>query len=126
MTTRKAIPAKVQVAVAIRQANGAVLCPLCSNVLCVWEPHILEHMVPLALGGGNDIDNLRWVHAHCAAKKTNGTKATSAGGDLHKIAKAKRLRLARLAKAEVEKKITKSKWRLKRKMSGEVVRVRTR
>lgn len=41
-------------------------------------------------------------------------------------AKERRLRVARLAKAEVEKKLSKPKWKLKRKMSGEVVRVRTR
>lgn len=37
----------------------------------------------------------------------------------------RKLRIARLAKREVEQRVSKSKWRLKKKMSGEVVRVRT-
>jgi hypothetical protein len=38
---------------------------------------------------------LQWVHKPCADKKTNGNKATVAGGDIHKIAKGKRLEKAR-------------------------------
>lgn len=95
MSKRKAIPVKVQVSVAIRQAGG-VRCPLCLGWVDGDEPRVLEHMTPhatmVALGKVPDaIDNLRWVHAECAAKKTNGTKATCADGDLHKIAKAKRV-----------------------------------
>ena len=101
--TRKAIPTKVQVSVAIRQGwhsagagCGFFACALCRGPLPAVDDRVLEHMVPhatmVALGQDPDeIDNLRWVHAECAARKTNGTKATCASGDLHKIAKAKRL-----------------------------------
>ena len=100
---RKAIPTKVQVSVAIRQAwesAGAgceyFACALCRKALDSHEPRILEHMTPHAtmILLGRDPDepsNLAWVHDHCAARKTNGTKATCADGDNHKIAKAKRL-----------------------------------
>lgn len=102
---RKPIPVKVQVAVAIAQAYNAtdcqgVQCPLCGIPIHPSAPRILEHMTPhatlTALGQDPDtVDNLRWVHVPCAAKKTNGTKTTCASGDLHKVAKAKRLATAR-------------------------------
>jgi hypothetical protein len=38
----------------------------------------------------------------------------------------RKLRIARLAKDQVEKKLTKARWRLKKKIGGEVVKVRTR
>ena len=100
---RKAIPAHVKVSVAIRQSRSdrphwhgdGVVCPLCGWNLWEHEKRILEHMVPhatmTALGKDPDaIDNLAWVHAECAARKTNGTKATTAGSDKHMIAKGER------------------------------------
>lgn len=88
---RKAIPPHMLVSVAILQAvNGGLRCPLCTKVLTTNHKRILEHLTPVAFGGKNEIDNLRFVHAECAAKKTNGSAATSADGDLHKIWKAKR------------------------------------
>ena len=89
---RRAVPPHMLVSVAILQAvNGGLRCPLCTKVLTTNHKRILEHLTPVAFGGQNSIDNLRWVHAECAARKTNGNAATSASGDLHKIAKAKRL-----------------------------------
>ena len=136
---RKAIPVKTQIDVAIRQAHQTAFtlagvvgfqCPLCKLLLSSGAPRILEHMVPhatmVALGKDPDaVDNLAWVHAECAAKKTNGNKATCADGDTHKIGKAKRLHVAQMAKSKVEVKLTKEKWRLKKKVDGTVVRVRT-
>ena len=82
--------------VAINQTPmKAIDCGICKQWLLLEAERILEHMVPHELGGASDETNLRWVHKECAAKKTNGSKATSAGGDLHKIAKAKRLAKAR-------------------------------
>lgn len=84
--------------VAINQAlGGGIYCPLCDEVIASMDERVLEHMVPHELGGASDETNLRWVHKECAAKKTNGSKATSASGDIHKIAKAKRLEKAREA-----------------------------
>lgn len=100
---RKAIPVRVQVSVAIRQSRSerpdwhgdGVVCPLCGWNLWEHETRILEHMTPwatmVALGRDpDDIENLRWVHKECADRKTNGTKATTAGSDKHMIAKAVR------------------------------------
>lgn len=109
--TRKAIPVKVQVSVAFLQATfggRGVLCPLCVNPIGFAEARVLEHMIPhatcVAIGKDpDDFENLRFVHKACADRKTNGTKATCAGGDVHKIAKAKRLATARAAHQAVVK-----------------------
>lgn len=92
---RPAIPVKVQVSVAIRQAS-VVTCPLCQKPLWATDARRLEHMVPRKLGGSDEAENLRWVHELCAINKDFGkSKATCADGDIHKIAKAKRLNTAR-------------------------------
>ncbi len=98
MSGRPSIPARVQVAVAISQAeHGGIICPLCGTQIIPSDKRVLEHMVPRMLGGSDEAENLRWVHHDCAKAKTNGNNATSADGDLHKIAKAKRLERARQA-----------------------------
>ena len=91
MTKRPHISERVKVNVAIEQAGGWIRCVLCSGPLRPSEPRILEHLVPHELSGSSREENLRWVHKGCATRKTNGSKATSAGGDIHKIAKSKRL-----------------------------------
>jgi hypothetical protein len=88
---RPSIPHRVMVNVAIEQAGGWIRCALCTGPLRPEDPRILEHLVPHELDGSSDAENLRWVHKECAGRKTNGSRATSAGGDIHKIAKAKRL-----------------------------------
>lgn len=107
MSARPTISPRVMVSVAIRQANSladektyqkrGVFCPLCYRILLSNEARRLEHMTPratrIALGLDPDApENLYWVHKECADKKTNGkSKATCADGDIHKIAKAKRV-----------------------------------
>lgn len=96
MSGRPKISAKVQVSIAIRQAHSWVSCPLCMVPIASDEPRVLEHMVPratrIALGLDPDAPEiLAWVHKACADRKTNGNKATCADGDIHKIAKAKRI-----------------------------------
>ena len=92
---RPTIPHRVMVNVAIAQAqHGCIVCPICHTFLVATEPRVLEHMVPHELGGASNESNLRWVHEDCAKTKTNGRKPTVADGDIHKIAKAKRLQRA--------------------------------
>lgn len=88
------------VTVAILQA-GSIRCVLCNKPLTADMARVLEHLTPVAFGGGNTIDNLRWVHRPCADRKTNGNAATCADGDIHKIGKAKRLEKARAVHAAV-------------------------
>lgn len=90
MTKRPHISDRTKVNVAIRQCGGLV-CPLCRDALVEQDPRVLEHMVPHELGGASDETNLRWVHKACADRKTQGSGATCADGDIHKIAKAKRI-----------------------------------
>lgn len=130
--SRPKIPDRVKVNVVLQQAGGWVTCPLCEGPLRPADDRILEHMVPRELGGSDEEENLRWVHRACAAKKTNGSKATAAGGDLHKIAKTKRLALARqlhhavvvLGERRPASKIQSRGFdkRWTRKMNGRVVR----
>lgn len=126
---RPHISAKTKVSVAIEQAM-TIPCPICWFPLTANDDRVLEHMVPHELGGSSEVENLRWVHKGCAAKKTNGNKATSADGDIHKIAKAKRLERARdvhkaIVSGTSEKPAGKiksrpfdAKWR--KKMNGQV------
>ena len=92
MSKRPHISVRDKVDVAIAQARGGyIICPLCGNGLLPKGPRILEHMVVRAFTNSDDPEYLAWVHADCAHKKTNGNKATCADGDIHKIAKAKRI-----------------------------------
>jgi hypothetical protein len=106
---RPTIPASVKVDVVINQAGGSIRCPLCYGQLYVGDARILEHLTARQLGGPDVAGNLAYVHKACAATKTNGNKTTSAGGDIHKIAKVKRLAKAQethaaiVAKTEAKK-----------------------
>jgi hypothetical protein len=137
--SRPAISVKTKVDVAIGQArDGAITCRLCGCRLRPGERRVLEHNPPRATLkklGIQDPDHpryLEWVHWACAQVKTRGKTGTSdkhsvADGDTHKIAKGDRLSISRLAKAEVEQRVGHDPgFRLKKKMDGSVVRVRTR
>ena len=110
----------------IRQ-GACVRCYRTGKVISVGDVPRLEreHYIELALGGKDDPTNCLYSLKEAHAVVTNGTKATTAGSSKHKVAKDRRLRMAKLAKAEVEVKLTKEKWRLKKKVDGTVVRVRT-
>ena len=87
MTERGHISTKTKLLIMVRQAR----CPLCDGRLGSIENVDFDHDTPLALGGADDETNLRAVHRDCHRIKTSGTKATSAGSDIHIIAKTKRL-----------------------------------
>jgi 5-methylcytosine-specific restriction endonuclease McrA len=72
--------------------QGVVPCCLCGKRLKPEDKVIREHMHALALGGPDEEDNMGYAHEECAARKTNGTPATTYGSDKHAIAKVKRLR----------------------------------
>ena len=73
--------------------QGVVPCPLCGKRILSKHKVIREHMHALALGGKDDLDNMKYVHKACADIKTNGKgpKATTYGSDSHAIAKTNRL-----------------------------------
>ena len=67
------------------------LCGLCGAPIRAGEVWIDEHIIPLSLGGSNDLDNRAPAHKACADAKTNGRD-----GDLAKAAKAKRVKMRHL------------------------------
>jgi 5-methylcytosine-specific restriction protein A len=78
----------------------AGLCVLCKGKItdAAW---IDEHVIPLNLGGSNDLSNRGPAHKVCADAKTHGKD-----GDIAKGAKAKRQKIAAVVgKAEPVKKI---------------------
>lgn len=114
------------------------ICFLCKAKMLAGQPRTLEHIPcrqTLIDNGETDPDQAKyqfWVHSICAGKKTRGKEGDSdkhsvADGDTSKIAKGARLAVKRLPKAEIETPVGRDPgWRLKKKMDGTTVRVRTR
>lgn len=66
-------------------------CAICGEPMRDGQRIDEEHSIPIALGGPAKPDRL--VHAEpCHRAKTSGTRATSAGSDVHAIAKVKRIK----------------------------------
>jgi 5-methylcytosine-specific restriction protein A len=63
-------------------------CVICKQPIRSGERWIDEHVIPLGLGGSNDMGNRGPAHFKCAETKT--------GDDLPRIAKAKRSKMAAL------------------------------
>lgn len=126
---RKFVSEVTAIRVAILQ-GGTVPCYRCKKPLDPAGIINREHIVPLALGGSDDITNYAYSHGECHRVVTFGNKATVADGDIHKIAKAKRLAKARAAheailSGKAEKPAGKIKSRgfdktLRKKMNGQV------
>lgn len=68
-----------------------VVCHICKDTLEPGQDIDWDHYIPFALGGEHHHENLRPVHRGCHRTKTFGRKATSAGSDIHAIAKTKRI-----------------------------------
>jgi hypothetical protein len=85
---RRKLSQKDKLEILIRQS----VCPLCGERLGKLEDVDFDHVHQLALGGSdNDNGNFQALHRSCHRVKTSGTKATSAGSDIHEISKTKRL-----------------------------------
>jgi len=63
---------------------GKGICYLCDHCIHVGEKWDVEHIVPLALGGADDVTNMAPAHKACHAPKT--------AADFGRIAKAKRMK----------------------------------
>lgn len=75
----------------------AVPCVICKVSLGPKAEIEWDHFWPIALGGPDSYQAIRPLHKACHAKKTFGTKATTAGSDIHKIAKDKRFAKGKMA-----------------------------
>ena len=110
--SRREFPAKVKVA-AYERSRGR--CECCTALLAVGKFHY-DHRVPDALGGVPVLSNCEVLCLACHGAKT-------AGGDVPRIAKAKREQIAHIgAKARTRSPLPgsrDSKW--KRKLDGTVV-----
>jgi 5-methylcytosine-specific restriction endonuclease McrA len=85
--TRRRFSLKDKLEVLVRQGR----CPLCGERLGSLDGLQWDHVVPLAMGGADEPDNLQAIHIDCHGTKTHGTPATTAGSDIHRIAKTKRI-----------------------------------
>ena len=74
------------------EAGAPIPCAICTASILPGTRTIREHMHALGLDGSDTPENWRLVHKYCADRKTHGTNATTAGSDIHLIAKGKRLR----------------------------------
>lgn len=94
MTRRRSITAAQMRDILIAQAAAAghpIPCPLCPEPILPGQRTVREHLHAIGLGGADAPENERLVHFECADRKTRGTKATSAGSDVHAMAKHRRL-----------------------------------
>jgi HNH endonuclease len=86
---RKAITERMKIMAVLARFN--LPCWLCHNRIGPFDKVEWDHMVPLGLGGEHYFRNLAPVHKTCHDKKTRGTKATTAGSDIGKISKERRI-----------------------------------
>jgi 5-methylcytosine-specific restriction endonuclease McrA len=75
-------------------------CGICGAQIRAGDQWIDEHIIPLGLGGSNDMENRAPVHVQCAHSKTHGSQ-----GDVAKIAKAKRQKMKSLGISRPKQKI---------------------
>jgi hypothetical protein len=66
-------------------------CDNCYEALRPGQDIHFDHRHAHGLGGEHSYKNLYPMHAECHREKTFGSKATTAGSDIHKIAKVKRI-----------------------------------
>lgn len=91
------------------------ICHVCTRKIQSGEKWDVEHVRPLALGGPDDLPNMRPVHVDCHKGKTRADAAS--------IAKAKRMKRKHLGLTGAKARIPGSrgtKW--KRKLDGTTVR----
>jgi len=122
MTARQHIPAHRKRKVLARQ-SGLCACN-CGRRVGNGDPVEYDHVVPVALGGGNNVENLQALSPPCHARKTRGTTiAERLRSDIFGIAKAKRVARKLAGNTKPKAKIPSRGFdkRFRKKLSGEVV-----
>ena len=70
------------------------ICAYCGEP--IDGPYDIDHLLSLALGGAEDDGgNTVPMHVECRRLKTFGRKRRREGGDVHRIAKIRRVRMSR-------------------------------
>lgn len=88
MTERRRWSVTDKLHVMVRQA----VCPRCGGKLGALADVEFDHVLALARGGEDTLDNLVALHrSPCHAEKTRGAGATTRGSDIGEIAKTRRL-----------------------------------
>jgi len=97
------------------ERNGS--CASCNTKIAAGQAWDIDHILPIALGGTNESNNLQILCRTCHRLKTTQS-------DIPRIAKTKRLRAKHLgARSPADRPIPGSRTSLwKRKMDGSVVR----
>lgn len=96
---RKAISANMKIDALM--ARFHILCEECGGRLNAGGIVEWDHAHPIALGGSHAFYNIRPLHPECHSAKSHGTGATTAGSDIGKISKERRI--IRTKKMEVKK-----------------------
>jgi 5-methylcytosine-specific restriction endonuclease McrA len=90
-------------------------CCLCGGVISIGQPYIVEHILPLFLGGTNDWENLAPAHERCATTKTQK--------EAKERAKGRRIAEKHYGSRQSKRPMAGSKAsKYRRKMDGTVVR----
>jgi hypothetical protein len=90
-------------------------CCLCKQPIQVGDGYIVEHVLPLALGGTNDWENLAPAHRSCATAKTSK--------EAKERAKGRRVAEKHFGGRQSRRPMPGSKASgLKKKLNGQVVR----
>jgi 5-methylcytosine-specific restriction enzyme A len=83
LVSRKVFSTKQRAKIFLEQ-NG--ICNICQGKIQVGQAFDIDHVIPLALGGTNDAENLRPVHERC--HRGEGSKTSD---DIKAIRRADRL-----------------------------------
>ena len=83
MTRRRTLTGKARLALLNAHASR---CHICGGAIEAGQRWEVEHVIPLAMGGTDEPDNMRPAHAKCHREKT--------AKDVPAIAKAKRVEIA--------------------------------
>jgi hypothetical protein len=89
VTKRKPITPKMKVDALLWHFD--IKCYLCTHLIQPDQSIQWDHIWALALGGPHDISNIVPVCYACHHKKTHGAGATTAGSDIGKISKERRI-----------------------------------
>lgn len=136
MEKRRA-PTKKEVGIVLMRQEGKCAKKSCRAKLS-WDNTQWDHIVPLALGGENSAENFQAICIDCHSTKTRGNGATTAGSDIGRIAKTRRIAGKKASRfrmpsiGDVEKEVREVRKgqsipsrgfnsKFKRKVSGETV-----